>query len=43
MQAMRYEWWGFFVAGICPAELPAINFQACLTRFNCEVNLLKEM
>jgi hypothetical protein len=24
MQAMRYEWWGFFMAGDCPAELPVI-------------------
>ena len=28
VQAMRYEWWGFFVAGDCPAELPVIIFQA---------------
>ena len=28
VQAMRYEWWGFFVAGDCPAELPVMNFQA---------------
>ena len=28
VQAMRYEWWGFFVTGDCPAELPVINFQA---------------
>ena len=27
VQAMRYEWWGFFVAGDCPAELPVIYFQ----------------
>jgi hypothetical protein len=33
VQAMRYEWWGFFVAGDCPAELPVIIFQACLTIF----------
>jgi len=28
VQAMRNEWWGFFVAGDCPAELPVMNFQA---------------
>jgi len=34
MQAMRYEWWGFFVAGDCPAELPVIYLQALPDRFN---------
>ena len=33
VQAMRYEWWGFFGAGDCPAELLVIIFQACLTHF----------
>jgi hypothetical protein len=28
VQVMRYKWWGFFVAGDCPAELLVINFQA---------------
>jgi hypothetical protein len=28
VQAMRNEWWGFFGAGDCPAELPVMNFQA---------------
>ncbi len=28
VQAMRYEWWGFFGAGGCPAELPVIILQA---------------
>ena len=31
VQAMRYEWWGFLAAGDCPAALPVIIFQACLT------------
>jgi len=33
VHAMRYEWWGFLAAGDCPAELPVINLQACLTAF----------
>jgi hypothetical protein len=29
VQTMRYEWWGFFIAGdFCPAELPIIYVQA---------------
>jgi len=27
VQAMRNEWWGFFGAGDCPAELPVMNSQ----------------
>ena len=33
VQAMRYEWRGFLAAGDCPAALPVIIFQACLTAF----------
>jgi hypothetical protein len=33
VQTKRYEWWGFFVAGDCLAELPVINFQAKPDRF----------
>jgi hypothetical protein len=33
VQAMRYEWWGFFVAGDCPAELPVMNYQVKPDRF----------
>jgi hypothetical protein len=25
---MRYEWWGFLLAGDCPAALPLINLLA---------------
>ena len=35
VQAMRYEWWGFFGAGDCPAELPVINYQALPDLFHC--------
>ena len=41
VQAMRYEWWGFFVAGDCPAELPVINFQAYLTALFILIKLMK--
>ena len=35
VQAMRYEWWGFFGAGgFCPAELSVINFPAKPDRLN---------
>jgi len=37
VQAMRYEWWGFFVAGDCPAELPVMNFQVNLTASICSL------
>jgi hypothetical protein len=33
VQAMRYEWWGFFVAGDCSAELPVMNYQVKPDRF----------
>jgi len=34
VQAMRYEWRGFFGAGDCPAALPAINYQVKPDRFS---------
>ena len=33
VQAQRYEGRGFLAAGGWPAELPVINYQACLTAF----------
>ena len=34
VQAMRNEWWGFLVAGDCPAELPVKYLQAKPDRFS---------
>ncbi|MDD3319884.1 MAG: hypothetical protein PHS59_00355 [Paludibacter sp.] len=40
VQAMRNEWWGFFVAGDCPAELPVIIYQVKPDRFQPNFFLL---